>query len=187
MRKHVFLAVSGFFFLGFLKMMAGQTVSSSDTIVPVDPDTRLIVYQEVVYEEGTKNDFFNRAVNWINKTYKNPSGITSVRDPQTGKIEGSYRFRIYTSNNEGINMDWGTILYSFKLEFKDGRYRYTFDNFLLQAQSSFPLERWLDKNDPVYNETCDPKLMKVDEQMKDLIASLKKFMKPPPAKKDDNW
>jgi hypothetical protein len=141
----------------------------------------------VVQEQGMKNDFFNRAVGWINKTYKNPANVTTLRDPQTGKIEGNYRFRIYMTTSEGVNMDWGTILYSFRLEFKDNRYKYTFYDFLLQATSRYPLERWLDKNDPSYNETCNSKLKKVNEQMQELIAGLKQAMKPAPVKKDEHW
>jgi hypothetical protein len=174
-------------FSAMIGSAAGQSAVASISAVPVDPDTQMITYTDVVHEPGTKNDFFNRAVAWINKTYKNPSDVTSVRDPQTGKIEGNHRFKIYTDTVDGTKMEWGTIIYSFKLEFKDGRYKYTFDQFLLNAPSKYPLERWLDKKDPSYSSTCVAKLEKVNETMNELINGLKEGMKPPKVKKEEDW
>ncbi len=174
--------------LAGLTMTAGaQTAASVSPSVPVDSITETITYTGVVHEQGTKNDFYNRAVAWINKTYPNPSAVTTVRDPLSGKIEGGHRFKIYTDVEDGTKMEWGTILYSFKLEFKEGRYKYTFDHFLLNAPSKFPLERWLDKKDPAYNSTCDAKLVKVNDAMTELIDGLKEAMKPPKVRKEEDW
>lgn len=157
-------------------------------LVPVDSKTKLITYQEVVDEEGTANDFFNRAVNWVNNTYKNPTSVTSVRDPHSGIIEGNYRFRIYkATQEENVDMEWGTILYSFKLEFKEGRYRYSFTNFLLKAASRYPLERWLNKDDLDYNTQNVEKLQKVNEFMVELTSSLKTYMKPVVEIEEESW
>ncbi len=164
-----------------------QIRTDSLNLIPVDNTTGLITYQEVVPEEGTKNDFFNRAVGWVNETYKNPTSVTTVRDPQTGKIEGNYRFKIYQASDEQVNMEWGTILYSFRLEFKDGRYRYTFYDFLLKTESRFPIERWLDKTSPDYSKDWDMKLQKVDEYMSNLIRSLKTAMEPKAVKQESEW
>jgi len=156
-------------------------------VVPVDSQTGLITYQDVVTEQGSASDFFNRAVNWVNKTYKNPTSVTSVRDPHSGIIEGNYRFRIYKTTIENTNIDWGTILYSFQLEFKEGRYRYTFTDFQLKQASRFPLERWLNIGDPVYNEECGEKLSRVDTYMKDFIQNLKDMMKPEIEVEEEEW
>ena len=164
-----------------------QEIRDSVTIVPVDNTTGLITYEEVVTEEGTKNDFFNRAVAWVNETYKNPTSVTTVRDPQTGKIEGNYRLKIYQSTEDQAGMEWGTILYSFRLEFKDGRYRYSFYDFLLKTDSRYPIERWLDKTRPDYTQDCDLKLREVDEFMQNLIQTLKLSMKPKAIKQEAEW
>ena len=164
-----------------------QEIRDSVTIVPVDKTTGLITYEEVVTEEGTKNDFFNRAVAWVNETYKNPTSVTTVRDPQTGKIEGNYRLKIYQSTEDQAGMEWGTILYSFRLEFKDGRYRYSFYDFLLKTDSRYPIERWLDKTRPDYTQDCDLKLREVDEFMQNLIQTLKLSMKPKAIKQEAEW
>lgn len=164
-----------------------QVRPDSLSVVPVDKTTGMINYQEVVTEEGTKNDFFNRAVAWVNETYKNPTSVTTVRDPQTGKIEGNYRLKIYQSSEAQEGMEWGTILYSFRLEFKDGRYRYSFYDFLLKTDSRYPIERWLDRSRPDYSSDSDLKLQKVDEIMQNLILTLKHSMKPKAVKEEAEW
>ncbi|NLL29406.1 MAG: hypothetical protein GX259_11515, partial [Bacteroidales bacterium] len=50
--------------------------------VSVDPDTKLITYQEVVTMEGTKDVLYSRAIAWINSYFKNPQGVTTKRDPE---------------------------------------------------------------------------------------------------------
>ncbi len=167
--------------------VTSQPIPDSVSVVPVDPTTGLITYQEVVNEEGTKNDFFNRSVAWVNETYKNPTSVTTVRDPQTGKIEGNYRFKIYQTTEEQVSMEWATILYSFRLEFKDGRYRYTFYDLLLKTESRYPVERWLDKSRPDYSPDCDLKLQRVDEYMQSLISSLKASLKPKSVRQEVEW
>lgn len=164
-----------------------QVRQDSMSFVPVDKTTGKITYQEVVTEEGTKNDFFNRAVAWVNETYKNPTSVTTVRDPQTGKIEGNYRFKIYQSTEGQEGMEWGTILYSFRLEFKDGRYKYSFYDFLLKTDSRYPIEYWLDRTRPDYAPDCDLKLRKVGEFMHSFIPTLKQSMKPKAVKEEVEW
>ncbi len=168
----------------------GQTTNQAirDSVsIPIDATTGQITYQEVVNEEGTKNDFFNRAVAWVNETYKNPTSVTTVRDPQTGKIEGNYRFKIYKTTEEQVNMEWATILYSFRLEFKDGRYRYTFYDLLLKTESRYPIERWLDKSRPDYSPDCDLMLQRVNEYMQNITGSLKTAMRPKAVKQEVEW
>jgi hypothetical protein len=111
----------------------------SQTPVPVDENTNLIVYKAVVQEEGTPAAFFKRAVKWINSVYKSPASVTSLRDMESGIIEGDYRFKIYATTKDGVNSEWGTITYAFKLEFRENRYRYTFFDFVIKGQSRRPL------------------------------------------------
>ena len=77
------------------------------------------------------------------------------------------------------------VEFKLKIELKEGRYRYTFDQFRKKAASMFPLERWLDKTDPQYTPKCDEYLLQVDNNIKEIIASLKKGMVPKVVKKDE--
>jgi hypothetical protein len=73
--------------------------------VPIDEETGLITYQEVVEEEGTKQEYFNRAIGWINSYYKNPVDVTKTRDPQSGIIKGIHRFKIKNTDETGFESD----------------------------------------------------------------------------------
>ncbi len=159
----------------------------SKTPVPVDENTKLIVYKAVVQEEGTPEEFFKRAVKWINSTYKSPASVTSLRDMKTGKIEGEHRFRIYSTTKEGVNSELGTINYAFKLEFRENRYKYTFFDFVVKGLSRHPLEEWLDKMDASENGYFEEKLKKVDEYMQNLIASLIESMQPEIVIEEEDW
>ena len=158
---------------------------SGDTI-PIDEVTKLISYQEVIRESGKKDELYIRAIGWINKTFKNPASVTRVRDRESGKIKGISRFRIKYTDNDGNNLNASTIEYTFILEFKDGRYRFTFTELTIKQLSRIPVEKWLNKKDQAYNPKWDDYLVQIDTYIKEKITGLKKEMKPP-GKKDDNW
>ncbi len=154
---------------------------------PIDEETQLITFQEVVQEEGTKNELFNRCINWLNNFYNNPVSVTKVRDNKTGKIKGNHRFRLNYFDKDGNKLDGAMVLYSFVIELKDGRYRYTITDFVLKKTSRYPAEKWLDKSDPAYN----PQWNKYLKQLADFVAewseNLKMKMKPAPEKVEEEW
>jgi len=154
--------------------------------VPVDPDTKKIVYKEVVTMDGIKDTLYNRAMSWINTYFKNPQGVTVLRDPENGVILCAYRVAMKETDKDG-NVTNANIMVEYKLriEAKEGRYRYTFDEFRKKDMSMFPLERWLDKADPQYTPKCDEYLVQVDTHIREIIASLKKGMEPKVVKSDE--
>lgn len=164
-------------------LVRAQGTTSS---LPIDEDTKLITYKEVVQQTGTKTELFNRAIEWINKNYKNPADVTKVRNPETGLIELIHRIEL-NYDEKGVTRSAGIVDYTLRLELKDGRYRYTFTNFNLKQASRVPIEKWLDKSDKAYVPAWDNYLAQVDAFTKTLIESLKKGMEPPAAKKVDEW
>lgn len=154
--------------------------------IPIDPDTKLITYKEVVTVPGTPSELFNRAIEWINKQYKNPTDATKVRNPATGLIEIIHRIEI-TKEDKGVTRTAGIIDYSMKIELKDGRYRYTITNFNLRDASRQPIEKWLDKTDKLYQPVWESYLKQIDEASRKIIESLKSGMQPPAPKKVDEW
>jgi hypothetical protein len=159
----------------------------SSPSLPINPDTKLITYQEVVKVEGTSKELFSRAIDWINLNYKNPADVTKVRDPQSGLIEILHRIELERTDKQDTKIDAGIIIYTMKLELKDGRYRYTITDLNLKQSSKFPIERWLDKKDKAYNPNWNLYLAQLDKQVKTLIESLKKGMLPVIKKKEDVW
>lgn len=176
-----------FFMLGFVFPFIGFSQNSVATpTLPVDEETKLITYKEVVKDTGSVDDLYVRALAWINKTYPNPTDVTHVRDRANGKLEGIARFKISKVLPDGQKVDNGVISYSFIIECKEGRYRFTFSKFNLKNVSYYPIERWLDKKSTYVDANTDSNLKQIDEKMKELIASLKSSMKFK-AKKDDTW
>jgi hypothetical protein len=162
-----------------------RTGFSQTTIVPVDEDTKLITYKDVVAQEGDIPKLYNTAIAWVNANYDNPTEVTRVRDVEDGKIEIRHRFKIYNTDKNGVKSDANIINYTLKLEFKPGRYRYTFTDFTVAAISKYPVERWLDKKNPQYTPACDDYLAQINTTVNDLIKSLKKGMIPKVIKKDE--
>jgi len=176
--------------LGFICLLIclfGMKTSFSQNVkMPLDSATKLITYSEVVNMTGTKDSLYQRALKWINTTYKNPNDVTKVRDLPNGKIELIHRIKCTNTLKDGTKADGPTIQYTLTFNFKEGRYRYTFTKFNLKAASYFPLERWLNPKDPQYNVANDPYLTQLDTEVKEIIKSIKKGMVPPIVKKD-NW
>ena len=135
-----------------------------------------------------KKELFYRCISsWLNEVYTNSPNVTSVRDAATGKITGNHRFRIYQTNNKGNKINAGMILYSFTIELKDGRYRYTLSDLLLKRPSRYPIENWFDKSDPAYNPQWNVYLKQIDEFVKSWIANLKEKMQPEPKVIEEEW
>jgi hypothetical protein len=160
---------------------------SNSAKFPINEETGLITYREVVTEEGTKEQFFNRAVGWINQYYPNPVDVTKTRDLETGIIKGLHRFKIYNTDPEGNKTDAGIVQYEFALEFKEGRYRFTLTDFALKDQSKIPVEKWLDKKDPQYVPVWESYLNQLYDFSKEWIENLKDGMKPKGKINDDQW
>jgi hypothetical protein len=174
-----------FFFILFSLICDCSVVGQNKAEMPVDPDSHQIMYREVIEQDAAKDILYDRGAEWMRSYYLNPTSVTKVLDKVNGKIEGTGRFKIYYFLNDDTRVDGGMILYDIKLELKEKKYRITLNNFQLKAASRFPLEKWLNKNDPAYNPKWDEYLYQVDTTMKSLIRNLKEGMKPKVIKKDE--
>lgn len=172
-----------FLSLFFINLKAQDTLRAK---IPVDPDTKLITYKDVITESGNKDELYIRSFDWINANYKNPSEVTRRRDAVNGEIEGQHRIQLFYKDKDGNTIKTGLVEYTFKLQFKDNKYRYIFTNFYLKDKSRYPIENWLDKNNPGYSPLWDDYLKIIDNHISKLIDNLKAVM---PAKKikKDEW
>ena len=156
--------------------------------MPMDPVTGLITYQEVVEEKGTKDELFNRGSTWLRIFYANPMAVSQVRDQSTGLIRGDHNIKVYFTDEAGVKQEGGIILYTFKIEFKEGKYRYTLDNFLVKKVSKYPLEKWMNPMDPEYTPLWNSYLEQVDKFVREeWIPSLKANMVPEVKKEEAEW
>lgn len=155
--------------------------------IPVETETGMIKFTEVVDEDGTKDELFNRCVYWLNDFYKDPTRVTTIRDVPTGKIVGRHQFRVYYFVEDSIKKAGGMVRYTFAIEFKDNKYRYVIDKLLLKAQTNLPVEKWLNKDDPAYDPRWDGYLQQIAKYVQDWSSSLKEKMIPEPEKAKDDW
>lgn len=170
--------------------LVGPIISFAQTTTPVvnlpiDPDSKLIQYRDVVNQEGTKDVLYDRGAEWMRSYYLNPGSVTKVQDKVNGKIEGTGRLRLYFFDSNNTISDAGLVYYDIRLEFKENKFRYTLTNFTLKGISRVPLEKWLNKSDPSYNPQMENYLYQVDTTMQNLIIKLKYGMKPKVIKKDE--
>lgn len=155
--------------------------------IPIVEETGKIQFQEVIDEKGKQDELFNRSIYWLNHFYKDPTRVTTIRDVPSGKIVGQHQFRIYYYVDDSIKRPGGMVKYTFTLQFKDEKYRYTFDELLLKAQTNVGVEKWLNKEDPAYDPRWDDYLQQIAKYVNDWSTSLKEKMKPEPEKKEDDW
>lgn len=171
----------------FVLTVLSMLFISVNAQIPVDSDSKLIIYQEVVDQDGIKDTLYNRAIVWVNSYFKNPQGVTSIRDAENGKIVGKHRIRMVDTDEDGNILNSNTIVpFHFKIEAKENRYRYTIYDFTMKTTSKFPLERWLDKEDAMYTPKWEIYLNQVDTHIRELIKDLAEGMKKVKVK-DDNW
>jgi len=163
------------------------SMATAKAQVPVNPDTKLIQYQEAVNMNGPVDTLYNRGLRWVNSYFKNPAAVLTSSDEANGIITGAHRVAMNDTDKDGNVIKSLTIVeFKFKIEAKENRYRYTIDEFRMKAVSAFPLERWLDKNDPQYSLKWEGYLTQVDTHIREMIKTLKKGMEPVIVK-PDNW
>jgi hypothetical protein len=167
--------------LGIAKITAAQTSG-----IPLDPDSKKIMYRAVVDQQGTPNYLYDKSIEWFGYYYPNPQSVYTVQDKVNGKVEGVARLKVYNKDEKsGLNVEGGMLQYLLKLEFKENKYRYTLTDFRMKNASGSGVEKWLNKNDPAYNPNWDSYIYQIDTTMQRLIATLKEKMKPSVIKKDE--
>lgn len=173
MRKLFASIILSFFSLSII----GQTV-------PIDEDTKLITYKDIVQQKGTPQILYARAEAWVKARYKNPFDVLGQRSAEEGYLNGKANIRMQYTDKKGVKTPAGLVTYTFRIEFKEDRYRYVFTDFILQASSRFPLERWI--NEEAYQTAVFKSyLQQVDQHILETIESLENAMTEPEKKKDD--
>jgi hypothetical protein len=171
------------FFVFFLYQSNAQDTLRAK--IPVDADTKLVAYKDAINETGTKDELYIRSLEWINANYKNAAEVTRRRDAVNGEIEGQHRIQLFYKDKDGVIIKTGLVEYTFKLQFKDNKYRYFFTNFYLIDKSRYPIENWMDKTKPGYSPLWDEYLNIIDIHICKLIESLKTTMQARKIKKDE--
>ena len=184
--KHLWLKIS-IVLLQLLMVFPtmAQTQPSAGKL-PIDPESKKIMYRDVVEQAGKPPYLYIKAIEWFGYYYLNAQSVYSVQDKENGKIEGTGRLKLYYDDDaSGVRREGGLVTYLIRMELKEDKYRYTITDFTLKGASRYPVEKWLDKSDPAYNARCDSYLYQIDTTMQRLISTMKEKMKPTVVKKDE--
>lgn len=106
---------------------------------PIDSITNRITYQSVIYIQGSKDQLYNKGLNWMAITFKSSNDVIQIKDKDNGKIVG---MMVIQPDDARIGLVYLTIT----LLFKDGRYKYIITNFDYQGTSEF--KAWGLEQDP---------------------------------------
>lgn len=125
----------------------------------------------VLEAEGTSKELYQKAINWVNETYKNPEEVIK------GKVEGDYlRLEGFTSNLIRANvigtMFYYDVRYTVKLDFKDGRFKYEISKMEQYFPASqYSASQWISlmSNKEIVYKTANRK----GKPKKDGVANLK--------------
>jgi len=86
------LLISGLF---LLTIIATKGLFAQSANIPVDEDTKLITYKEVIQQPGDADKLYLTAISWVNSFYNNPNEVTTTRDRENGKLVLDHRFKIF--------------------------------------------------------------------------------------------
>lgn len=157
--------------------------------MPIDVDTKLISYADVVdIDSTTQQILYTRALAWAHSYYVNPKDVLREKNSAEGKIVIKARYRIYTTpDKEGTKVQSGDVIYTMTIDFKENKYRYNITDFTWKKRSAYPIERWMDDEADTFQPVYAAYLEQTNELMKELIASFTTRMATVEKVKDDDW
>ncbi len=159
-------------------------------VMPVNELTKLITYTSVVTVPGVKKDeLYKRALAWASEYYKNPTEVIRENDAATQKLVLKPRYRLYTpEDKKGMKADAGLGQYTLTIESRDGRYKSEITEVNWKRPSYYPIERWMDKNAPMYDANYEYYLYQTDLTMREVQMLLEKAMTAAPViDKSNEW
>jgi hypothetical protein len=178
--------ILGIFLISVFGAVQAQNTHPEPPYLPIDEDTKLVTYKEVVNEKGSPQELYDRAMVWVKDFYKNTAEVIKNSDRKTGVINMRSSVKIYVTLKDGTKKLKNIIYYNFKLECRQDRYRYTITDFNEKAAAAAPIELWYDTKNPLWNPNQYEFLIQIDEQIKALIESLEEGMLPK-VEKVDEW
>lgn len=176
-----------FLWIAFLAMTTVH--AQTELEFPMNEEGTEARWEGIIEVTGTtKDELYDRGLAWINKFYTNPVGVIKSQNKATGEIEGKAKFKLNTKDKKGIVSPNGAFVeYSFKLMFKDNKFKYEITRVHAVAQSYYDVSKWLDTKQANYHEATfnyniEQTLEYLDKWQDELTSSLKKK---PDVKKSD--
>ena len=156
-----------------------KTVYNSFPDMPIDENTKLVTYKGVVNQSGSADELYERAVKWANKYFSNPMVVIKSADKAKTTLVCVSNIKISTLANDGkTSVNAGFVYYTFTIETRENRFRYTITDLYKKESAQFPIEKWFDNTKPEWKPAYYDHLHQIDQAVKKLIADLEEGMKP---------
>ena len=151
------------------------------TLLPLDAETRQVTYQGVVEVPGaTKDQLYDRALEWMAKTYQSANDVVQIKDKDQGKLLAKGGILFFYDK-----VPTGFVVHTQTIYVKDGRYKYVMTGFrhqnltpagpTVRDGSMGPLEQGTPP-DGFREKTWYSMLQGTNEKVKAMIADLEKAM-----------
>lgn len=178
--RNKYLIISAFFI---------ASLTANAQTMPVDADTHLITYSEVVETPGvSKNELYVRANTWFTRTFKSAKSVLELQDKEAGKLIGKGLLPVIIKVPILGATDAGTVATTITILCKDGKYKYVIDNLSHERPYGANTQYWVDAG-ALEKEKPESGMMKrpskkewndikaaVDKDLKSMTADLKKSM-----------
>ncbi len=117
-----------FFLLVLASLLVYGTAHSQ--FLPANANGKCEITEVVIAEGFSKSNLYGNELKWLNGLTREEGKLSSlVRDSIAGRISGTYEFLVYTQSGV-LRKVAGAISYYFTVETKDGKYRYSFTDFV---------------------------------------------------------
>jgi hypothetical protein len=159
------------------------------TNVPIDETTKLINYTNVVNSEGKNaKEIYEKALRWVNSYYKNPTEVLREKSAEETKflVKGRSKY-LNPADKNGLETQAGILQYSLVFLAKDGRFKYEIKDWNIKAMSYEPVEFWMNKTSPTYNNVYAYNLIQLEKLAKEIEKSLIDFMNKPENVQTKEW
>ncbi|MCB9230782.1 MAG: DUF4468 domain-containing protein [Bacteroidia bacterium] len=105
--------------------------------IPVNEETKKVTYSEVIQVESqTKENLFIAALDWATRTFNSGDAAIEYEDKSSGTIAGKGRIPVELKGWAASMTNF--VRFYFKIEVKDGRFRYTFTDFVYEVTGPAP-------------------------------------------------
>lgn len=169
-----------------LLMSFGVMSWAQTKTIPINEKTKKITFQGVIQVEGSQAELYERCVDtWLGKAYKNPSGVVESKSAQEHSVKGKHV--IYMECADAFKSNCPIVNYKFTVETRDGRVRYILTDFTLKAQSLFPIETWMDKEDKRYVKAWDDYLDQIATFAEEWASTLESAIQPAEVFEEEEW
>jgi len=101
-------------------------------VLPLDPGTKLVTYEGVVEVPGaSKDQLYDRALEWMAKTYQSANDVVQIKDKEQGKLLAKGGILLFNDK-----VPAGYVVHTQTIYVKDGRYKYLLTGFKHQYLSN---------------------------------------------------